>query len=128
VINPAGRGIIVPEYTITDRAGGSEIVADYGSAGHLRLTVAIVDLSECESPDSGVANSRLVRLEPRPYRDNKPQCRRVSLEVEPGLGIDESALRSKLFRVWLTAGHTIGTVNGDIAVPVERRIDLSRPQ
>lgn len=126
--NPAGRGFIIPGYTITERDGRSEIVADYGSAGRLRLVVEIVELSGCESAGFGVANARLVLLEPKAYRGNVAQCRRVLLEVEPGAGVEERTLRSKLFIVWLTAGHTVGTASGDLAMPVERRIDLSQPE
>jgi hypothetical protein len=124
---PAGRGFIIPQYMVSERDGRSEIVADYGSAGRLRLVIVIVDLSDCDSRPPTDANGRLVRLEPAAYRGNAAQCRRVSLEVEPGAGIEEGTLRSRLFNVWLTAGHKVGA-NGDIAMPVERRIDLSKPE
>jgi len=127
ILNPEGRGFLVPEYTVTEREGRSEIVADYGSAGQLRLVVAIVDLADCDGLSSE-KQVRLIRLEPKGYRENSPECRRISLEAEPGVGIDESTLRSKLVNVWLTAGHVIGGADGNIAMRVERRLDLSRSE
>ena len=128
MLNPAGGGFIVPEYTIAERRGRSEIMANYGSAGRLRLVVEIVDLADCASRTGGAANTRLVRLEPTAARGDTAQCRRVSYEVEPGAGIDEALLRSKLFIVWLTATNRLGTAGGNISIPVERRIDLSKPE
>jgi hypothetical protein len=125
LLNPAGRGFVVPEYTITERQSRSRIVADYGDFGKLRLEVAIIDLADCDGPASA-PNVRLIRLEPKEYRGNSAECRRISLEAEPRAGVDESTLRSKLINVWLTAGHTIGTADGDIAMPVELRVDLSK--